>query len=114
MTSPTYRQRTFWSRSLREPHAVRLQYQDTDVEQRQVPLIVTGGAKGIDTLAERLAHRHVYRVQVILPLYHRISLSTHPASTIVRMTPGMQSEGAQKVQEANKVLQRQLSQTILQ
>lgn len=107
--------RTFWSRSLREPHTVRLQYRHTNVDReqrRQVPWIITGGACGIDTLAERLAHQHGYRVQVFLPTYQRYS--SHTSSTIVRMTPNMQAEGTQKVWEANTILQRTLSLTTLQ
>ena len=53
--------------------------------------IITGGAFGIDTLAERLAHRYGYRVHVFLPPYQRYS--AHTSSTIVRMTPSMQAEG---------------------
>lgn len=91
-------ERTFWSRSLRKP-------------RQQDPWIVTGGAKGIDTLAERLAHRHGYRVQVVLPTYQKHS--SHTSSTIVHMTPSMLAKGTQKVWEANTILQRHLSVTSL-
>lgn len=120
----TQEHRTFCSRSYRDPHVVRLVYRNTDVdrEQRQlqrqwehmVPQIVTGGAQGVDTLAETLAHRHGYRVKVFLPTYHHIPLSIHPSSTVVRMTSGMQNEGAQKVREANTILKRKLTLTTLQ
>lgn len=119
------RSRTFCSRSFRDPNVVHLVARHTDVNRdererypsfvpmdREQPTVVTGGAKGVDTLAETLAHSHGYRVEVILPTYQ--TRSSHPSSTLVRMTPSMQNEGAQKVWEANTTLQRNLKQTTLQ
>lgn len=101
--------RTFFSRSFQDPSVAVV---PRTVVPFEVPTIVTGGATGVDTLAETLAHRHGYRVKVFLPPYR--TSSSHPSSIIAHMTPAMQNEGSQKIREANTTLQRNLRQTTLQ
>ena len=70
-------------------------------------VLYTGGAEGVDALAEELARRYDMSVCVIIPPTH---------SRAVRSTPLMESmlhEGLQHVLRANKTLQRSLPNNVL-
>ena len=70
-------------------------------------VLYTGGAEGVDALAEELARRYDMSVCVIIPPTH---------SRAVRITPlteSMLHEGLQHVLRANKTLQRSLPNNVL-
>ena len=70
-------------------------------------VLYTGGAEGVDALAEELARRYDMSVCVIIPPTHSCAVRITP------LTESMLHEGLQHVLCANKTLQRSLPNNVL-